>query len=97
PGLHLINVARGALIDETALLTALASGRVGAATLDVTEPEPLPDGHPFYAHPSIRLTPHVSWSGPEVRASFATRVADNLDRFLSGRPLRDLVDAAAGY
>lgn len=97
PGLHLVNVARGALIDETALLDALASGRVGFASLDVTEPEPLPEGHAFYAHPAIRLTPHITWSGPDVRAGFARRVADNVDRFLSGRTLRDLVDAAAGY
>ncbi|MBB2188986.1 glyoxylate reductase (NADP(+)) [Gluconacetobacter azotocaptans] len=97
PGLHLVNVARGQLVDQDALGAALDSGRVGFATLDVTSPEPLPAGHPFYTHPAIRLTPHVSWSGPGVGQNLHRRIAANLERFLEGRPLQDVVDAARGY
>lgn len=97
PGQHLINVARGALIDQDALLQALDAGRPGFATLDVTEPEPLPHGHPFYTHPRIRLTPHICWSGPHVRQHFVARALDNLQRYLDGRPLRGLVDPLSGY
>ncbi|MFT8422112.1 MAG: NAD(P)-dependent oxidoreductase [Gluconacetobacter sp.] len=97
PGLHLVNVARGALVDHAALLSALNRGQVGFATLDVTSPEPLPAGHPFYIHPAVRLTPHVSWSGPAVRANFARKLVENIESFLDGRPLRDVVDATRGY
>lgn len=97
PGLHLVNVARGALIDHAALLSALDRGQVGFATLDVTSPEPLPAGHPFYTHPAVRLTPHISWSGPAVRANFARKLVENIESFLDGRPLRDVVDATRGY
>ncbi|QHC36527.1 NAD(P)-dependent oxidoreductase [Komagataeibacter xylinus] len=96
-GLHLINVARGGLIDQDALLDALDRGQVGFATLDVTTPEPLPRGHPFYSHPAIRLTPHLSWTGPAVSQNLARRIAENLNRFLGDRPLLDVVDADRGY
>ena len=69
PGLHLINIARGALIDDEALLSALNDGRVARASLDVTHPEPLPEGHPFYGHPRVRLSPHTSVHTP----AFTTR------------------------
>src|SRR5690606_11871055 len=62
PGLHLVNIARGALVDQPALLQALDSGRLSGATLDVTDPEPLPEGHALYHHPRVHLTPHVSWA-----------------------------------
>ncbi|WP_323991961.1 NAD(P)-dependent oxidoreductase [Nguyenibacter sp. L1] len=97
PGLHLVNVARGGLVDHAALLAALDRGQVGFATLDVTSPEPLPAGHPFYSHPAVRLTPHLSWSGPVVRENSARRIAENIERFFAGQPLRDVVDAARGY
>ncbi|MBB2205828.1 NAD(P)-dependent oxidoreductase [Gluconacetobacter takamatsuzukensis] len=97
PGLHLVNVARGGLVDEAALLAALDAGRIGAATLDVTSQEPLPDGHPFYRHPRVRLTPHVSWSGPEVAAAGTRRIEENIARFLAGEPLLDVVDPVRGY
>jgi phosphoglycerate dehydrogenase-like enzyme len=97
PGLHLINVARGALIDDQALLEALDTGRVGLASLDVTHPEPLPDGHPFYLHPRVRLSPHTSGHTQDTRLNLATRFAENLGRFRLGALLADVVDPARGY
>ena len=97
PGLHLVNVARGALIDEDALLESLDRGLLAAATLDVTSPEPPPAGHRFYTHPGIRLTPHVSWSGPGVAAHLRERITRNIENFLHGRPLESLLDPRRGY
>jgi len=97
PGLHLINVARGSLIDDAALLEALDDGRLSLATLDVTHPEPLPEGHPFYGHPKVRLSPHTSVHTAQTRVNLAARFADNLKRFRSRTPLRDVVDLARGY
>ncbi|MDE1150102.1 MAG: D-isomer specific 2-hydroxyacid dehydrogenase family protein [Azospirillaceae bacterium] len=97
PGLHLVNVARGILIDDAALLDALADGRVSLATLDVTHPEPLPDGHPFYSHPRVRLSPHTSVFTPDTHANLAAKLAGNLIRFHKGEPLEDVVDLARGY
>lgn len=97
PGLHLVNIARGALVDQQALLQALDSGRLGAATLDVTDPEPLPVGHPLYTHPGVRLTPHISWAAGEVQTATADKFIDQLQRYFKGEPLADLVDAQRGY
>ncbi|AFW02504.1 glyoxylate reductase (NADP(+)) [Gluconobacter oxydans] len=97
PGLHLVNVARGKLIDEAALLDSLNHGRIAAATLDVTAPEPPPARHPFYTHPKIRLTPHISWSGPDVLASLGQRITRNFENFLQGRPLEARLDLSRGY
>jgi phosphoglycerate dehydrogenase-like enzyme len=97
PGLHLINVARGSLIDDDALLEALANGRVGTASLDVTEPEPLPAGHPFYTHPRIRLSPHTSAIGPHNTAELARKFVRNFGAFTLGAALEDLVDIRQGY
>jgi phosphoglycerate dehydrogenase-like enzyme len=97
PGLHLINVARGALIDDDALLLALDSGQLSLASLDVTHPEPLPSSHPFYGHPRIRLSPHTSVHTPRTRINLAAKFADNLSRFRRGAPLDDVVDLGRGY
>jgi len=97
PGLHLINIARGALIDQEALLAALDEGRLGAATLDVTTPEPLPAGHRLYSHPKVRLTPHVAWEGSGNAARFNRIVMRNLDAYVAGQPLENLVDQKQGY
>jgi phosphoglycerate dehydrogenase-like enzyme len=97
PGLHLINIARGSLIDDAALLGALDDGRVGLASLDVTHPEPLPQGHPFYSHPRVRLSPHTSVHTPNTRANLAARFAENLQRYRRGAPLSDVVDRVRGY
>ena len=94
-GATIINPGRGSLIDDAALLDALASGRVGQATLDVFRTEPLPAEHPFWAHPRVTVTPHVA---AETRPESASRVvAENLRRLAAGEPLLHLVDRSAGY
>ena len=97
PGAHLVNVARGALVDQDALLAALDSGRVATASLDVVDPEPLPEGHPLYAHPGVRLSPHISWSAPDTMDRTVALFAENLRRYRAGRPLQGVVDPIAGY
>jgi len=97
PGVHLVNVARGGLIDQDALLRALDDGRVARASLDVVDPEPLPAGHPFYDHPGVRLSPHISWSSPRTGARTISHFADNLVRYRAGNELRGIVDTEAGY
>ena len=97
PGLHLINVSRGQIIDDDALLEALRAGRVAAATLDVTDPEPLPAGHPFYDTPQVWLTPHISWASDNGDERIAAKLLDNLDRHLRGEPLVDVVEPGRGY
>lgn len=97
PSAHLINVGRGSVLDQDALVHALDAGSLGFATLDVTEPEPLPPGHPLWTHPQVRLTPHVSSNHTLVRDVLFDRVAANLDRFARGEVPNDLVDRAAGY
>lgn len=97
PGLHLVNIARGALVDQQALLHALDAGRLSGATLDVTDPEPLPDGHPLYHHSRVRITPHVSWAAQGAAEVTARKFVDNLQRFVAGLPLHDVVDRERGY
>lgn len=97
PGLHLINIARGGLLDQDALLGALDSGLIGLASLDVTEPEPLPDGHPFYTHPRVRLSPHTSAISSNSRYEIADSFLANLERFLAGRVPENLANVQRGY
>jgi phosphoglycerate dehydrogenase-like enzyme len=91
PGVHLVNIARGSLVDHDALRTALDDGRVARASLDVTDPEPLPDGHWLYTHPRVFLTPHASWAGQPQFGASTELFCDNLERFLSGEPLHGIV------
>ena len=94
-GSFLLNPGRGALVDDDALLQALASGRIAHATLDVFRTEPLPPDHPFWAHPGITVTPHIA---SETRAETASDViAENIRRSEAGKPLLFLVDRNAGY
>ena len=97
PGAHLINVARGSVVDQEALVQALDSGRLDFATLDVTEPEPLPAGHPLYTHPRVRLTPHVSSNYLLVRDRLRDKVIADLLRFARGETPSDVVDKVRGY
>ena len=96
-GVHLVNISRGALVDQDALLSALDSGRVAMATLDVTEPEPLPEGHRLYAHPLVRVSPHVSWSSSSTMQRSMELFEENFRLFTSGLPLNGVVDTLAGY
>jgi phosphoglycerate dehydrogenase-like enzyme len=96
-GLHIVNVARGSLIDQEALLAALDGGKIAAATLDVTEPEPLPAGHPLYTHPKVRLTPHSSWGSSANGRRLVEKLIANLDRYARGAVLADIVDPERGY
>ncbi|TMK54831.1 MAG: hypothetical protein E6G59_01475 [Actinobacteria bacterium] len=97
PGVNLANVSRGSIVDQDALLAALDDGTVARANLDVTDPEPLPAGHPLYSHPRVRLTPHISWSSPDTMRRTIEMFAENLRRYDSGEHLHGLVDLAAGY
>ncbi|MGH2420253.1 dihydrofolate reductase [Pseudomonas sp. C 49-2] len=83
PGLHLINIARGGLLDQEALLEALDNGRIGLASLDVTEPEPLPDGHPLYTHPRVQLSPHTSAISTNSKEEIADTFLANLARYVA--------------
>ena len=97
PGAVLVNVARGRHVDTDALVDALRDGALGAAGLDVTDPEPLPDGHPLWTLPGALITPHTANPWSTAQHLLAARVADNVRRRGEGRPLVGLVDADAGY
>lgn len=96
-GVHVVNVGRGALVDQDALLRALDDGRVGFASLDVVEPEPLPDGHPLFMHERVHITPHISWCSPAGTARVAELFVENLVRYVSGEPLAGVIDPCEGY
>lgn len=97
PEAVLINVARGRLVDEEALLDALNAGRLRGAGLDVFRKEPLPEGHPFYGHPRVIMTPHVSATTRRFWDRETDLITENIGRFVRGEPLRNLVDKHAGY
>jgi phosphoglycerate dehydrogenase-like enzyme len=97
PGAWLINVARGRLVDERALLRALRDGSIGGAVLDTFREEPLPETSPFYDLPNVIVTPHTSWSSGRVLDRSVELFCDNLRRFTAGQPLLNVVDPAAGY
>ena len=97
PGAHLVNVARGSLVDQEALLAALDDGRLAMATLDVVDPEPLPVGHALYAHDKVRVSAHVSWDAPSTWHRTIECFAEDLARWRAGEPLRGVVDVAEGY
>ena len=89
-GALLVNAARGSIVDTAALLAELASGRLRAA-LDVTDPEPLPDGHPLWSAPGLLLTPHVAGAMTTTMSHVMALVNDQLARYAAGEPLRDVV------
>ncbi len=94
PGAILVNVARGALIDDQALLAALDTPQIASAVLDVFAEEPLPPDNPFWSHPKIRLTSHTSFAGSGVRARWDALFLDNIARFARGETLVNEVPAA---
>jgi phosphoglycerate dehydrogenase-like enzyme len=97
PGVHVVNIARGALVDQDALRDALDDGRVAMATLDTVEPEPVPEGHWLYSHPKVRLSAHVSWASPAGMDRTLEIFLDNLRRYVNGEPLLHHVDPEEGY
>jgi phosphoglycerate dehydrogenase-like enzyme len=96
-GSWLVNVARGRHVDTDALVRALSESRIGGAALDVTDPEPLPDGHPLWSLPNCLVTPHTADTEEMVQPLLASRIRENVQRLASGLPLVGVVDTAAGY
>jgi D-3-phosphoglycerate dehydrogenase len=96
-GAVLVNVARGPLVIEADLVAALRSGQLGGAALDVTDPEPLPAESPLWDMPNVIITPHVGGQSATRSDDMTNFFCDNLQRFVSGRPLRNLVDKRLGF
>jgi phosphoglycerate dehydrogenase-like enzyme len=97
PGAVLINVARGDVVDEAALVEALRAGAIGGAGLDVFAEEPLPAGSPLWDLPQVIVSPHVSGNFPAYDEHAMRLFAENLRRYLAGEPLLNVVDPALGY
>ncbi len=97
PSSWLVNVARGRHVDTAALVTALGAGAVGGAALDVTDPEPLPDGHPLWGRHDCIITPHTADTIEMVVPLLAERIRTNVARLVDGAPLVGRVDPVAGY
>jgi phosphoglycerate dehydrogenase-like enzyme len=97
PHAWLVNVARGRHVDTDALVAALRAERIGGAALDVTEPEPLPDGHPLWTLPNVVITPHIGNTPEMGRRLLAERIAVNVARYAAGQPLLGPVDVDLGY
>jgi phosphoglycerate dehydrogenase-like enzyme len=92
-GALLVNAARGSIVDTDALVEALESRRIRAA-IDVTDPEPLPEGHPLWSCPNLLITPHVAGSTPQFAPRALHVAADELRRYMKGEPLKNVVQAA---
>jgi len=97
PAAWVVNIARGAIVDEAALLAACRERRIGGAALDVFMTEPLPPESEWWSLPNVIVTPHVSNSSPRVRERSIALLLENLRRFKSGEPLLNVVDKRAGY
>jgi phosphoglycerate dehydrogenase-like enzyme len=93
----LVNVARGRHVDTDALVVALREGAIAGAALDVTDPEPLPDGHPLWTMPNCIITPHTADTWDMIMPLLARRIAANVAHYVAGEPLEGPVDLAAGY
>ena len=96
-GVHLVNIARGGLVDQDALRVALDDGKVAMASLDTVDPEPLPEGHWLFSHPKVRVSPHISWSSPEGGRRIFELFLENLGRYVRGEPLEGVVDKDERY
>ena len=97
PGVHVVNIARGSLIDQDALQAALDCDTVARASLDTVDPEPLPAGHWLYSHPKVLLTPHSSWSSTAFFDAAIEIFCSNLRRFVDGDELLHIIDRSEGY
>ena len=96
-GAYVINIARGALLDEDALLVHLNNGHLAGAVLDVFAKEPLAEDHPFWSHPRVLVTPHVSGVSHRFWERETELIVDNIGRYLQGKRLRNLVNLTTGY
>lgn len=94
---YLVNIARGGLVDELALLETLQDGRIAGAALDTFVREPLPGEHPFWSCPNLFVTPHISWSSPTAREHMLSLFLENLRRYTAGEEMLNCVDKYAGY
>lgn len=97
PSAYLVNIARGAIVDERALVRALGEGWIAGAGLDVFEQEPLPDESPLWAMDKVLISPHVAGFTPQYDERAVALFGENLNRYLCGEPLLNLVDKASGY
>ncbi|MBW3651908.1 MAG: D-isomer specific 2-hydroxyacid dehydrogenase family protein [Actinobacteria bacterium] len=93
----LVNVARGRHVVTSDLVAALEGGGIGGAALDVTDPEPLPDGHPLWRLPNVLITPHTSNTDEMAAPLLSSRIRENVGRFAAGQPLAGAIDVGAGY
>ncbi len=91
PNAYVVNIARGRLVDEAALIDALRAGKIAGAGLDVTETEPLLVGHPFWTMPNVLLTPHLGGTGSKRPGGFSKIFLDNLRRWRANEPLKNVV------
>jgi phosphoglycerate dehydrogenase-like enzyme len=94
---YLVNIARGRVIDEQALIQALREGRIAGAGLDVAEEEPLPSESPLYSMPNVILTPHISGNSAHYDTRLAALFADNLKRYRLGQKLQNQYEPSRGY
>jgi phosphoglycerate dehydrogenase-like enzyme len=97
PDLWIVNVGRGPLIETEALVDALRARTIGGAGLDVTDPEPLPDGHPLWSMDNVIITSHTANTARMALPELAAMVRENIERFARGDALIGLVDPALGY
>ena len=97
PGAVLINIARGQLVDEPALIDALRSGHLGGAALDVFATEPLPADSPLWGLPNVLVTPHSMSTALGENEALVEAFCDNLRRYLAGEALRNVFDRGRGY
>ncbi|MBD0274115.1 MAG: D-2-hydroxyacid dehydrogenase, partial [Acetobacteraceae bacterium] len=97
PDAWLLNFGRGQLVNDEDLVHAVRDRTIAGAVLDVFRQEPLPEDHPFWTTEGILVLPHIGGLHPRRDAIVARLFADNLGRFLDGRPLKEMVDRAAGY
>ena len=97
PEAHLVNIARGSLVDENDLKQALDDGKLARASLDAVKTEPLPADHWIYGHEKVFLSPHLAWCDMQVVDAISTSFLDNLALFAKQEPLNNVVDKEAGY
>ena len=97
PGAWVVNVARGEHCDTGALIDALDDGDLGGVALDVTDPEPLPGGHPLWTRPDVIITPHTANTPEMARPLLSSRITTNVRRYAAGEPLVGVIDLAVGY